>query len=131
MLDFLSKEAISTILSAVSGLLAVVLGYAYKTKRDEIRHINASWENLIEENVNFRREVKTDLDLVKKERDVLSDKIRSLEMKLADVIEENIAFRRREIDLVVEVRSLREENDLLKKKIAAQDQEIEKLKLKN
>jgi septal ring factor EnvC (AmiA/AmiB activator) len=114
----------SAIVTSFSGLLAVILGYMFKNKKQQQDHMMQSWEELIEENSKFREEIRKDLQTVKEERDSLGLKVHDLEVKLSAVIKENLELKRKEIEMTCEIKYLKEQNIMFKNKIEEQDKAI-------
>lgn len=114
----------STAVTAITGLLAVIFGFFYRTKKQNLDHITKSWEELIEDNTNFRDEVRKDLQNVKQERDQLVLKLHMIDLKLTEVTEENLVLKKHEIELAHELESLKEENVTLKGQIDEQEKQI-------
>ena len=114
----------AAVITAITGLLAVILGYLFKNKKQQQDHMMQSWEELLEENSKFRDEIRKDLQQVKEERDSLVLKVHELERKLSDVVKENLELKRKEIEMTCEIKYLKEQNVLFRNKIEDQDKAI-------
>jgi hypothetical protein len=124
------SNVFAAILTAITGLIAVILGYKFNVKKQEQDHLVKCWEELSEENTKFREEVRKDLQFVKEERDRLVLRVNSLDINLSQVMRENLELKRKEIEFTSEIKNLKEENVELKSRITEQDKEIALLKEK-
>lgn len=108
-MEFLKDTNLLTALvSAIASLLAVVLGFAIKNRRQSIKHVETSWEGLIEDSAEYREEIRQDLLMIKEERDRLKSHIFEMEKKIEEVIKDNMDLKMRELELIYEIKLLKQ-----------------------
>ena len=108
MLNFTEDGSwITAAIGAVTSLFAVVFGFILKSKKASIRHVEESWEELIQDSASFRDEIRRDLLMVKEERGVLQKNLILLEQKLQKIIEENLELKHKELELTHQVKYLK------------------------
>lgn len=102
-------HTLAAILAGITSLCGVVFGYILKSRKTSIKHIEESWEGLIEDSASFREEIRQDMKMVKEERDRLRMALENLEKKLEEVVRENIELKLREMELAYELRRIKAE----------------------
>lgn len=103
-------KLITALVGAITTLLTVIFGFIIKSRKQSIKYVESSWEELLEDSASFRNEIRDDLLVVKQERDELKKNLVNLESKLEEIIQENLHLKMREMELNYKLKILEDKD---------------------